>query len=227
MNTKVYINVAVMGNVNSVLNDLLTRVEESGLKDYTNEIYAIVNGDINQIDKSRKWVKWIHASTSVSGQEFPTLKTIWDSSKSEEPFRVLYLHTKGVSRDNQNVKDWVDLLSYFNINKWSERISELNNNDCTGINYGGNPEDINSHPAYWGYGKAPMHYSGNFWWSNSEHISKLPDPLVWIPDNDLTRWRVMNEMWLCQIPTGKYHCAYSSGVDHYVTPYPKEIYEIK
>ena len=226
MKNYVYINVAVMGSVNYVLGQLLDDIKESGLKE-NSKVRAIVNGDIKSIDTQRyDWVEWIHVSNNISNQEFPTLKSIWNQAQTEE-FNVLYLHTKGVSRTNQCVNDWVNLLRYFNISRWNDRLNELETNDCTGINYGGNPDDIKEHPSTWGYGKAPMHYSGNFWWSKSSHIKNLTDPLAWTPDNDLTRWRMMCEMWVCQLPNGKYHCAYSSGVDHYMTPYPKEIYEIK
>jgi hypothetical protein len=212
-----------MGNVNDVLKGLLDNIEESGLKNHA-IVRAIVNGDINQITEKRDWVEWIKGSLSVHSQEFPTLNAIWECAQ-EENFNVLYIHTKGVSRNNPFIEDWVELLKYFNITKWEDRIKELDTNDSTGVNWGGNPDDINEHPSTWGYGKAPLHYSGNFWWSKSEHISKLPNPIAWAPDVDLPRWRMMCEMWLCQIPNGKYHCAHSSGIDHYLTRYPKELYQ--
>ncbi len=226
MKNYVYINVAVMGNVNDVLNQLLDDIKVSGLSEQS-IVRAIVNGDINSLNTQKyDWVEWLRGSDNIYSHEFPTLKTIWEHAQIEE-FNVLYLHTKGVSRSNQYVNDWVDLLKYFNIFRWFDRLKELETNDCTGVNYGGNPDDIKEHPSTWGYGKAPMHYSGNFWWSKSNHIKNLVDPLAWTPDNDLSKWRMMCEMWICKLPNAKYHCAYSSGVDHYVTPYPKEIYEIK
>jgi len=35
----------------------------------------------------------------------------------------------------------------------------------------------------------------------------------------------MAEMWICQVPGGKYFNAFSSNVDHYQNLYPKELYE--
>jgi hypothetical protein len=32
-------------------------------------------------------------------------------------------------------------------------------------------------------------------------------------------------MWVCSLENGKYNNAYTSTVDHYQSPYPKELYE--
>lgn len=216
-----------MGSVNYVLSNLLNRIKDSGLYDYVNDIYLIINGnkDSISIDLSDTKYHIINEYKDVSNHEFPTLDLISKHSQQKD-FNLLYLHTKGVSRPNQkSIEDWVNYMSYFNINKWEDRIKELNDNDCTGVNFGGNPDDIKENPSLWGYGKAPMHYSGNFWWSKSSHIRKLPNPYMWVPNQNYGRWRIMNEMWLCQIPNAKYYCAWKSNIDHYQTNYPKELYE--
>jgi hypothetical protein len=223
---RIYINIAVMGMVNEVLSNLLNRIKESNLYDNCDQINLIVNGDINLINvdltdsKYKIWNKY----KDTSLHEFPTLDLIWKHSQNEE-FNVLYIHTKGVSRNHPYINDWTNYLSYFTINKWEDRVNELIENDCTGVDLKGNPDDIKSHPSTWGYGKAPKHYSGNFWWSKSSHINKLLNPMSWVPDTNWTRWRMMNEMWICQLTESKYYNAYISNVDHYQSPYPKELYE--
>ena len=49
MGNKIYINVTVMGTVNSVLDSLLKRIKESGLYENVEEIFLVINGDINEI----------------------------------------------------------------------------------------------------------------------------------------------------------------------------------
>lgn len=93
----------------------------------------------------------------------------------------------------------------------------------TGVNLSGNKNDINENPITWGYEKAPLHYSGNFWWSKSSHIRKLNSPIKWLPSDDYLKWRIMAEMWLCQIE-GNYKNAWSSNVNHYIEKYKKENY---
>ena len=223
----IYINIAMVGSVNQVLWDLLTKIKQSGLYDAANKIYLVFNGDRKQLSFnliSDKYVI-IDANPDISKCEFPTLDLISQHSK-EEDFNVLYLHTKGVTKPGyQQILDWTNLLSYFNIVKWQDRLKDLEDNDCSGINFFGNPDDINQDPSTWGYGKAPLHYSGNFWWSKSSHIRKLPNMSNWLPDSNYLRWRVMAEMWLCQIPGGKYSCDWQSNINHYQQNYPKELYE--
>lgn len=225
--TNIYINIAMVGSVNQVLWDLLTRIKQSGLYDAANKIYLVFNGDRKHLAfnlVSDKYVI-IDANPDISKCEFPTLDLICEHCK-EEDLNVLYLHTKGVTKPGyQQIIDWTNLLSHFNINKWEDRLKDLKENDCSGINFFGNPNDINEHPSTWGYGKAPLHYSGNFWWSKSSHIRKLPNMSNWLPDGNYLRWRVMAEMWICQIQDGKYFTAFSSDVDHYQNLYPRELYE--
>ena len=223
----IYINVAIIGNVNQILADLVNSILKSGLYSACNKIVLVCNGDFNQISLNLNIpkIEVIKSNTDISKCEFPTLEKIWNDSQNED-ITILYLHTKGVTKPgHQPVIDWVNYLSHFNITKWQKRVNDLKSFDCTGVNLNCNIYDIKEDPSTWGYGKAPLHYSGNFWWSNSSHIKNLPNPIDWIPDNNYQRWRVMAEMWLCQFIDGKYHSAWSSNVDHYQQNYPRELYE--
>ena len=224
----IYINVSVMGCVNEVLKELISNIKESGIIEHCHSINFIVNGDkdllvIEEIPKSNI----TYTGKDVSMCEFLTLDKIWKDSKGVEGNNdpiILYLHTKGVSRTSDNIKDWTRLLTYFNLIKWKDRVNELEEYDSTGINLLGNSEDFYSAPSYWGYTKFPLHYSGNFWWSKTSHISKLINPIEFAPNDNFFKWRIMCEMWICSYPKGKYNNAYNSKVDHYHTPYPKEVY---
>lgn len=217
----------MVGSVNQVLWDLLTKIRQSGLYDACEKIYLVFNGERKHLGFNLVGEKYviIDSNPDISKCEFPTLDLIWKHSQTEE-FDILYLHTKGVTKPgHQNIVDWTNYLSYFSIEKWTDRKIDLEESDCSGVNLFGNPDDIREHPSTWGYGKAPIHYSGNFWWSKSSHIRKLPNPIAWLPDENHRRWRVMAEMWLCQHPDGKYACAWNSNTNHYESPYPAEIYK--
>jgi hypothetical protein len=228
----IYVNVSIMGCVNEVLKDLIDNIKESGIIEHCHSINFIVNGDkdilvIEDIPKSNI----IYTGRDTSVCEFMTLDKIWKDSKdavnNNNDLTILYLHTKGVSRTSDNIKDWTRLLTYFNVTKWEDRIEEIDSYDCTGINLSGSLDDLYSHPSDWGYTKTPVCYAGNFWWSKASHIAKLNNPIEWAPDKNFLRWRMMCEMWVCSYPTGRYNNAYHSVVDHYYNPYPKEIYEAK
>jgi hypothetical protein len=228
MNQKVniYINVALINNVNIVLDNIIKNICDSELYDYCNQIYIILNGKIEKLTLNflKPKINIIFENEDISKCEFPTLNKIWNDCQKEDLI-ILYLHTKGVTKPNDDrIEDWVNLLIHFNINKWEERIHDLQNFDCSGINLLGNPDDLNFNPETWGVNRAPLHYSGNFWWSKSEHIKKLPNPYSWVPSTDYVKWRVMCEMWLCQISESKYKCAWQSNVNHYHELYPKNRY---
>jgi len=235
METIIYINVAVIGEVNLVLENLLMRINESGLRDYCREIHLVINGERSKItvDLSDP-IYIIHNPHRDSERyEFPAIDLLWRKAQ-EKDLRFLYLHTKGVSSFRPTVEDWVEYLIHFNIDKWRDRVGELEKYDCTGVNLKGNWDPICISPSQWVnpplYLKVNerlyslQHYSGNFWWSKSSHIKKLPNPYRWIPDENFRKWRITNEMWVCQIQGGKYFGAWMSDVNHYEENYPKERY---
>jgi hypothetical protein len=219
----IYINVAVTGNVNTVLNDLLSNIHSSGLYEKCWKVFLVINGDVNQLnfERKKKYFVW-NPNKGIDKCEFPTLDLMWSHSQDDD-ITMLYLHTKGVSRTSNQIKDWVSLLTYFNVNKWSDRLTDLESNDVVGVNLQGNKDDIKEQPSTWGYGKSPIHYSGNFWWSKSSHIRKLKEPSTWCPSNDYIRYRIMCEMWVCSVE-GKFLTAHNSGVNHYTTLYPRSLY---
>jgi hypothetical protein len=226
----VYINVAVMNNVDLILSQILDRIDTSGLYEKSNEIYLVINGNISdiKINLDKEKYKIINSNHDTSKCEFPTLDLLWQHCQESNDLNILYLHTKGVSKpNNKNIESWTEFLSYFNIDLWQDRLNELDKFDCTGVDLKGNPQDIESHPSLWGWGKAPLHYSGNFWWSKSTHIQKLPRPIDWIPDNNYFRWRMMAEMWVCQKDSGEYNSAYSANVNFYNCYLEPESYKNK
>ena len=222
-----YINVACVGNVNEVLASLCTQIEESGLYEALEKCVLVCNGGISEL-KTPQGDKWevIHANPGISKCEFPTLELLWeDAMKTPEDYKILYLHTKGVTKPgNVNISDWREYLAHFNISQWRDRIEELNIFDCVGVNLQGDPKDFESSPSEWGYTKTPLHYSGNFWWCHADHVRKLPNPVTMPPDQDYFRWRMCCEMWVCQLERGTYWEAWTSGVNHYHQKYPKSLY---
>ncbi len=166
----------------------------------------------------------------VSHYEFPALDWLWSKSRDEE-FEVLYLHTKGVGNPSPFQEDWREYMLHFVVDRWRDRVEDLREADCTGVNLGGEWDPIVDRlsecgsPPEWDKIFGLRHYSGNFWWSKSSHLRRLPRPYDWIPgDGDFRRWRMACEMWVCQLQGGRYIGAWASGVDHYKEGYPRERY---
>jgi len=211
---------------------MVDRMVRSGLYDHADKTWLVVNGDpagldrqgIHDVCEALPKLATVAAHHDASRCEFPALGLAWERARGHGA-TVCYLHSKGVTRPpTRQMLDWTEYLCYFNIDRWRDRVADLEGHDCTGVNLGGNPADLSERPDTWGYGKAPLHYSGNFWWAKARHLARLPDPVAWPPDQDLLRWRIMAEMWLCQLPQASYHCAWRSGVDHYAQAYPPHMY---
>jgi hypothetical protein len=222
----IYINIAVIGSVNEVLNELLNRIDTSGLYKMCDGIHLVINGDKSLLNFKERGKYIIHnPNKDISHCEFPTLDLIWRHSQIQDDLKILYLHTKGVTKpNNKYISDWTELLTHFNVDKWYDAFLELEKNDAVGVNFFGNPNDINEHPSTWGYGKAPLHFSGNFWWSKSSHIKKLKNPYDFVPDNNWLRWRVACEMWVCSNQQGDFKSLWNSNVNHYHQLYPRDKY---
>lgn len=114
--------------------------------------------------------------------EFLTLKLLQDTIKqyNKEAY-VLYYHTKGLTSVQnhykeidinqtisastilQNATNWRKCMEYFNIEKWPNCTQALDVYDTVGTLYVSNGHPWNNF------------YSGNFWWTKTSYIKKLPD----------------------------------------------------
>ena len=103
--------------------------------------------------------------------EIPTFKWMWDDCQASDD-HVLYFHSKAmtahdkffdsgdIDKYKQNVY-WRHYLNWGVLERWRECIKALDRNDMAGVNYREDPI---------------AHYSGSFWWANSSHIRRLPNP---------------------------------------------------
>jgi len=92
-----------------------------------------------------------------------TLKLIWDQCHTKD-IDLLYFHSKGVVSASPQVACWREILNHYCITEWPRCISLLESHDIVGV------ADFRT--------KENNTVSGNFWWSKSEYIQKLPDPLL-------------------------------------------------
>jgi predicted O-linked N-acetylglucosamine transferase (SPINDLY family) len=185
----------------------MNALKKYGLYKKTHQIRCgVVNDNGVLIDDARFHDKKISIIYIGKSEEYerPTLLHMRKMSETEDVM-YYYLHTKGIQHFGkpyqQNIVDWINLLIYWNIEKWELAVSLLSKYNTYGCNFLEN------------------HYSGNVWWAQSCHIKLLPtvigcgytDPEVWI----LT----------C---LDKAYCVYNSGLEgsgHYNTVFPRIKYE--
>ena len=138
----------------------------------------------------------LNYSTFTNQYEIPTLKLINYFSNQNSDIKLLYLHSKGVSYNKDNINysasmNWNKYMLYFLVKKYKRCIELLDSFDTVGCNYRNNNEH-------------PKHYSGNFWWANTNYIKKLSisqlqskyDGEFWIlSNNDVNISNLFNLKW--------------------------------
>ena len=203
-----YIHVCQKGEWVRSLRMLMDAIRGTGLYENThiirigivNDEGKIVDNDILNDDKFE-----IHYFGKSSKYERPTLLHMRTKTRDDPEYTMYYyLHTKGIkhfgTKNEQCIVDWINLMLYWNIEKWRIAVAILNTHDTYGCNDVGH------------------HYSGNFWWAKKSHIMSLPN---YIGDNYTDP-----ETWI-QIVSDNKFCIYNSGYQgngHYYTLFPRERY---
>lgn len=169
-----------VNNWKNVFLEQIDLLKKSDLINFIDKLYLTitynVDSDIDFISENLKNYKFeILYKTKNNEYEFPALNCIKDLAKKEN-CNIFYIHTKGVSITEQNMKfyhnssdinhlkecvnDWRNYMSYFVIENFKTCLDILESYDACGVNLCDNPQ---------------KHFSGNFWWSKSDYINKLPE----------------------------------------------------
>jgi len=209
MNTYIYIHVCCVNNWVDVFQDIMCKIRDSGLYDYVNAIRCCILGSSYESHSylfNDPKIEILETNPNTLLFEPFTINRLYrDACETVDTFRVLYLHTKGVRHygTNPNVIDWINYLCYFNIYHFKLCIHILSVGASTvGVNMHENPV---------------LHYSGNFWWSNSDHIRKVGPCVFEIYQSP--------EYWITEQRIGTHISIHQSNVgNHYLEPYPPEKY---
>jgi hypothetical protein len=156
----IYFHIATIGKYQEIFDEIYSQIVKSNLINEVEIInLCIVGGGKLEVSLNEK-IK-IYRDLYVETGEFFTLNLIKQFSEStEQNFKILYIHTKGVTTpDNLCIDDWRQYMTYFNVNQYRKCFDMLDEYDSCGV-------DLVSEPS--------LHYSGNFWWANSSYIKRLP-----------------------------------------------------
>ena len=163
--------------------------------------------------------------------------------------QVLYLHTKGVSylEDHPEIRDWRDYMLYFLVERWGNATATLAAADAidptsvVGVYlrpclcadpFGGRQVSLGSY--CWCY-------IGNYWWASSNYLASLPtlsierndkyDCEKWVtagyhrhPESHQFNPKTYNETAVLRAEG--LVSLHTSGIDHYVNTYPRELYAL-
>lgn len=183
-----------------IMEELFNMVENSGMK---NEIDLIVS-TVGSPVQDHPWFESEFNYSEVSKGEFHTLGFIKDYADStDDKIPIGYVHTKGVFNGNDNpcISDWRKYMGYFVIEKMNDCINAVSSSyDVAGVDW---------------HIKPNLHFSGNFWWSNTQYIKSLPQI---DPPNfsvvDCPSHRHLAEFWV-GYGNPKVKCFHQSGIDVY------------
>lgn len=166
----IFFHVYLKSGYSRILIDKFKKFKTSGLYDSTNKIYLTLFGDVetsseflNDLKDMYPKIEFAVITNASFNNEPDTLNLmIKKANEYETNTPMLYLHTKGLSHTNpdlkRNVEAWVRYLDLYVIKDWERCVKALENNDAAGGFY---VED-------------PKHFQGNFWWANSDYLKNLP-----------------------------------------------------
>jgi hypothetical protein len=225
MESAIFIHAAILDKCKERILQYLNIIKESKLIDNIKFIYIcfigpekipISDSDISRYNYNNQ-IKMIKISENLTDYELPTLNYLYNFCLKNNNYNILYIHTKNVGKEiNVCIEDQIEYMLHFLITKWDICIKELNKYHVCGV-------DLRIQPI--------LHYSGNFWWSKSEHIISLPSPIVF---NDLSKFpnplnslRHNQEFWICYNKQNKFISLWDCGINVYkrhIHRYPKENY---
>jgi len=176
----IFFHVYLKNDFSHILLSKFKKFKASGLYEKSNKIYLSLFGDIEKHQEFLTDLKDLYSKIEyvlIANKEFDneadTLNFMLKKAEGyEKNTPMLYVHAKGVSHTHpimkKNIGAWVRYLDLYTINKWEECIQGLRDNDAAGGLY---------------ESSEPKHFSGNFFWANSEYIQSLPRITAYNIDN--------------------------------------------
>lgn len=185
-------------------------LESSGLLDAAEFVNIGINGDVIP-EFNRKNVAY-KINERQDREEYETLNWLKIFAEENPDYKILYFHMKGLTRlDRNNIVLWRKMMEYYCIGKWKEAVDLLNNYDIVGTNWVEN--------TY--VGRYP-HFSGNFWWANSNYIKTLDHSYLEKEDMFFDNQnRIWKEFWIGTGKDKKVYSFHNCPVDQQVVEYPE------
>lgn len=200
MKTIIYYHLLMVHDWADIFDEQLMLIEESGLYDEIDSMkICCIGADTRELEwiiKDYEKVNIEYHSANSKEYEFPALQMLYDDCLQED-ICGLYLHSKGVTcPKSEGGKYWRDYMNYYNICKWDTCLNEIENEgfDACGVKL-----------IEW---DGKQHYSGNFFWFNSDYINTLQSP-----DSLNINDRYQAEFWIGS-GNGKFSCISNEFVDY-------------
>lgn len=179
-------------------------LHSSGLYEASSFVHVGVNGSQALPNLGDKFS--IYYNPQPWTEETPTLRSLRQFCEQNPEWKVLYFHTKGITQPSKQTSDWRKVMEHFCIERWFDCIQMLDAHDTVGCLF--------MDECYYGF---YPHYSGNFWWANSQHVQKLDYSYL----NEGIRQN--REFWI-GTGGGSMFSFLNTGLNHYAHEFPRHLY---
>ena len=204
-----------------ILDNLINTIIKSSLMDELDNVFIINTGEmIKENYFQEEKIKVIHFSNNHFTGENSTINLIHSFARLNPDCAILFLHTKGILHFHNLIKfqlsqDWVNFMLHFLVTNYTFCLELGKKYDAIGCNY-----------IEYDYKKIyKPHFSGNFWWSNTNYLKNLEKVDEIFREQKFSQYRHQSEFWL--LSSTKYinhYCLFNSNVNHYENEYLKENY---
>jgi hypothetical protein len=191
MKIAIFYHIGQIGLGAFVYQQQLHRLYASGLINAADYIHFGVNGDQELFNVPDKAVVKQNQNWK---EETETLLDLKNFSSKNSDYKILYFHTKGVSKGTLAVNSWRLMMEYFLIDRWEDCVKMLDEYDCVGANLNPVGDTIWSNGEVTKPIEGTYNYTGNFWWTRSSHIQTLNDKFL------LSNYRIDRELWIGSNP---------------------------
>lgn len=161
----IYYHIYAIDGVESIIDEQLSLIENNFNFPYTLNVgIAIANENVSTSKVLEKFTKPNHKIRDIRAyyaNEFTTLDLIEnDKEKFGDSDYILYIHTKGASKQNgktyKNIQSWRYLMNYFNIEKVKNVFKIFEKTE------------FNTYGALFN-----KFYMGNFWWMRGDYAKTI------------------------------------------------------
>jgi len=170
---RIYYHIYVIDGVENIINEQLALLKKCINKPYSLTVGISISENNNSVDDIIKLIneydmQVIIGDTKLMDNEFVTLNLIErDKSSFDDKDFILYLHTKGASKQNTDEysesERWRNVMQLYNI-KYIDNVFGVFNSGLYNT-YGVLLETVNDYKN--------IIYSGNFWWMTGEYAKTI------------------------------------------------------
>jgi hypothetical protein len=206
----IYYHIYAIDGVDSIIEEQLSLIEKHFDFPYILNVgISIANENISTTSILEK-IKSNLRDIRSKGNEWTTLDLIRnDAEKFGDSDYILYIHTKGASKQNdnryKNIISWRHLMNYFNIEKVKNVFKLFEKTEFN----------------TYGVILKSSHYSGNFWWAKGSYLKTIN-----LDGLSLNRFAAETNYIQCGKNWKPYSPYNNESNDNYGTYFKKEDYTI-